>query len=174
MSPCFFSHQRQVHQQDPVCAQLGRSGAAHPHGARADPRLRATVSVPGPWEYPPTSIPIAPGLLASQPPLISSTKLPGNQTCVGKQKRRKYRETSSCEITEHSRPWLSSAGQGPVSPGPRLVFINKVLLAHGYMHPFTNHPRLLSSYNRIERLPQRLACKAKNTDSLALYRKTLP
>ena len=67
-----------------------------------------------PWAMgtpPATSIPIAPGLLASQPPLLSPTKLPGNQTWVGKQKRRKYSETSSCEITEHSGPgYLVQAG----------------------------------------------------------------
>ncbi|KAL4674741.1 hypothetical protein H8959_018675, partial [Pygathrix nigripes] len=35
--------QRQVHQQDPVCAQLGRPGATHPHGTRPDPRLRPAI-----------------------------------------------------------------------------------------------------------------------------------
>lgn len=58
--PAFSLCQRQVHQQDPVRAQLGGPGAAHPHGARADPRRCAPVSVPRPASTPPP-IPMPPG-----------------------------------------------------------------------------------------------------------------
>lgn len=79
----------------------------------------------------------------------------------------------SCNDSSVASPSPTDSDHLGATSGPRPAFVKKVLLGHNHARSFTSGLWLLLHDSGQSRVSDHIACKAKNIDCLAPYRKSL-